>query len=835
MSTFLYSPGVKAYIDTDKHGVIDVSNDLTSGQLSRRSDGVSTFSFSLQNPRRKYDQIFTPNDRIIVMMKRISWMRVFTGYLNSVPLLTIWPRVVNVTASCSLKRLQYWYWDPALPESQQMVAQAIKSAKGSTDGGVTNAVLTLMDHVVGWPVEKIHIGGIPDNWFDFAYKIAKDVQARAEEADQIAEQFYATLGAGGAIGGISNGGGTVASGALKAGTYGGVHLNQTQANNAVIIYNVGKQTNATNRDIAVALMAAMQESRLTNDKGGDRDSAGLFQMRPSMGWGTYAQVTDPQYASKKFYSVLLRVKNRNSMSMTQEAQAVERSATPSAYAQWKNMAVEIVNVLSKGSAAATLGSSGDTGSSQFNNQIAKTKTGTSTGPALLETALSLVKSHPHIPYQLGGDSADTTSNPTKLDCSSFVQWCYYHTVGKHAPRTSQQQSSWCKSSGKIISAAQGMKTQGALMFRGGVGAAHHVEISVGDGKHTVGAHHSGTYAGVISSSASYWDEAGLPPNLAYNGNIAGLTGGDSSGPGQTTPIFQIGKASEAAAYNSNNEFDKLFGDSPWVITPDTTDYVLSEALGGIRALLNDQPLLPYLKNLFNSTLRSFCSAPNGDLIAWFPDYYGIWGTAAKMIIEPIECLDFNVEWSDDFFVTHQYTTDTLGYNAVDLGTGTVQGVNPNPLLAVTTDGIATIDIPAIMYGLFGLEADKQKAQDFISYVYKRFGARPDYQQMPGVMGPSGEFFSALFLFMRQWAYQYNADVQITFMPELWPGMLIQLPWVDFQAYVTTVTHSFQFGPDGGFQTTVNIAAPSRLPKSEGDRSGALIGLPIAGGLGPDGT
>jgi hypothetical protein len=135
-----------------------------------------------------------------------------------------------------------------------------------------------------------------------------------------------------------------------------------------------------------------------------------------------------------------------------------------------------------------------------------------------------------------------------------------------------------------------------------------------------------------------------------------------------------------------------------------------------------------------------------------------------------------------------------------------------------------------MYALFGLEPTKAAAQKFIDYIYKRFGARPDFEQMPGVVGPQGEFFSALFLFMQNWAYQYNADIPVTFMPELWPGMLVQIPAFGFQAYVTTVTHQFTFGQGGGFTTSVNIAAPARLPGNGNKSGGQLIGLPVAGGL-----
>ncbi len=129
MPTMIYSPGIKVYVDTENHGTLDLSEDITDGNMVRRSDGVSTFTFSLQNTRRKYDGKFTPNDRIIVLMKRITWVQVFTGYLNSVPLITAWPKVVQVSASCSLKRLQYWYWDPYSAAAYNLTTLALLAPK----------------------------------------------------------------------------------------------------------------------------------------------------------------------------------------------------------------------------------------------------------------------------------------------------------------------------------------------------------------------------------------------------------------------------------------------------------------------------------------------------------------------------------------------------------------------------------------------------------------------------------------------------------------------------------------------------------------------------------
>lgn len=131
-------------------------------------------------------------------------------------------------------------------------------------------------------------------------------------------------------------------GVAKPGVYGNVKLDGDQLRNASIIAGVGKSMGASTRDIVISLMTAMQESTLRNLNYGDRDSLGLFQQRPSMGWGTPAQVTNPEYAARKFFEGLLRVENRGSMPLTLAAQAVQRSAFPYAYANWQSMAEALV-------------------------------------------------------------------------------------------------------------------------------------------------------------------------------------------------------------------------------------------------------------------------------------------------------------------------------------------------------------------------------------------------------------------------------------------------------------------------------------------------------------
>ncbi|HEX4223377.1 MAG TPA: NlpC/P60 family protein, partial [Pseudonocardiaceae bacterium] len=119
-------------------------------------------------------------------------------------------------------------------------------------------------------------------------------------------------------------------------------LDAGQQSIVALIISIGKQRNLPALAWQVAIQAGMQESGLHNDAGGDLDSAGIFQMRPSQNWGSYAQVTDPNYAVGKFYDVLITVPNWQQQQPGEDAQDVERSAFPLAYNKWQNMAAYLV-------------------------------------------------------------------------------------------------------------------------------------------------------------------------------------------------------------------------------------------------------------------------------------------------------------------------------------------------------------------------------------------------------------------------------------------------------------------------------------------------------------
>ncbi len=111
-----------------------------------------------------------------------------------------------------------------------------------------------------------------------------------------------------------------------------VELATEPAENAALIVAISVQRGMPARAASIALATAYQESKLYNLEQGDRDSLGLFQQRPSQGWGTREQILNPYYSANAFYDALEKVDGYDTMPITEAAQQVQRSGYPEAYA-----------------------------------------------------------------------------------------------------------------------------------------------------------------------------------------------------------------------------------------------------------------------------------------------------------------------------------------------------------------------------------------------------------------------------------------------------------------------------------------------------------------------
>ncbi len=110
-----------------------------------------------------------------------------------------------------------------------------------------------------------------------------------------------------------------------------VRLDPTQGRYAGLVAAIAVQRGLPARAVSIALATAFQESKLRNVSHGDRDSVGLFQQRPSQGWGSAEQLRDPRYAINAFYDALVEIDGYQAMRITEAAQAVQRSGFPEAY------------------------------------------------------------------------------------------------------------------------------------------------------------------------------------------------------------------------------------------------------------------------------------------------------------------------------------------------------------------------------------------------------------------------------------------------------------------------------------------------------------------------
>ena len=125
-----------------------------------------------------------------------------------------------------------------------------------------------------------------------------------------------------------------------------VSFRPDQMNHASTIVLLGVKRGLPARAGTIAIATAIQESKLRNLSYGDRDSVGLFQQRPSQGWGTAAQLQEPVYATNAFYDALVKVDGWQQMVITEIAQEVQRSGYPEAYADHEQEGRTIASALS---------------------------------------------------------------------------------------------------------------------------------------------------------------------------------------------------------------------------------------------------------------------------------------------------------------------------------------------------------------------------------------------------------------------------------------------------------------------------------------------------------
>jgi peptidoglycan DL-endopeptidase CwlO len=233
-------------------------------------------------------------------------------------------------------------------------------------------------------------------------------------------------------------------------------LSDEQRQNAATIINVARQRGTPPRAWLIALATAKQESDLRNINYGDRDSLGLFQQRPSQGWGSPAQVLDPVYSTTTFLDHLLQVPGWDRLPVTVAAQTVQRSAFPDAYAKWEGLAAALVGQLAGVSDPAGCGPD----SASLPEGVAR-------------TAIQFATRELGKPYVWGA------TGPNTYDCSGLILRAF-QAAGIDLPRVSRDQFE----AGGHVPVRQAQA--GDLLFYAtdpsDPATIHHVMLYMGDGQ-----------------------------------------------------------------------------------------------------------------------------------------------------------------------------------------------------------------------------------------------------------------------------------------------------------------------------------------------------------------
>ena len=836
MAIFTYSPAVQVLIKSTSQGIIyDVSEDMVRGQAILRTNAPHQISFTLMNKNRRYDTLFAPNDLFTLYLKRTRKLLVMSGYLDSVPWYSTWERSVQVFGTCTMKRLLQKRWDPGTVAALNLLSNTGNSTDQlRADGGMAAKAQALITQVGGWPADTVRISSIPMQW-------AQNIQSLYSAASPLllGALWHST-------------GGAATFGAKNSPVTGSTNVPQSPP----------------------STMTSSQRAYLNLPGGGAGITAvpynGPFNIaRPStpyycqMNWGyLYPGAGSLRSTIKNWLAgqpppgsgpVMVYNPTTNKTVLCEVAgDGPGRLNLGDIKVGLSPKALEVLGITSKSTSLQA---------SVFVYWCDSTISGNDYVPGPWPSVTTTVNERSaagHLPVTVT-QAVPVAANPLDLPAGNSSD--QGAKVAAFCEAAVGDNYVW-GGNGVVVSGAKGVKpgydcsglavaawaSVGVDMAAAGLRSTEAQYASKLIHKFTDSSqllpgdlvyyndtaskqpspNHEGVFVYYDSSNIAWTVQAtssktgvmlvplnsGLPI-VAY-GRPTGVTGYQKSAAPTVAGSASIGFTFGSGLTPTNQGFVNYWD---WFGQPPSTE---SQVLTGIRGLMNDQPLLPFVNTVLNSSMRSWCSAPNGDFIAWFPDYFGNYGYAGIVNIEDVELMDFSMAWSDNNMVTHQYVASS--WVSQIFGSTPAGGVGLANL--ADAEGVVSLEMGSISNNILqvvlGLKPGDSSGFGNPQAILNRFGARPNFQQIGAIMGPMAQFWYALFLFQLNWASMFTANVPMTFMPELYPGMLMRLR-DGFQAYVQQVVHSWDLTDGGpGFRTQAAIMAPSDW------RGGGLYGLPAGG-------
>jgi hypothetical protein len=974
MKRFVYAPDVNVYIATTDFGIIDVSSDVISGSVTRNLNQVSTAQVQIQNPYHKYTRKFRPMDKIAIYLTRIKPTLVFTGYLDNATIDQLYPGPIDITASCTLKRLLYTFWDPSLPYVAEFMRKHgwvwdistgnIYPQDGAslwnldTEGSMGYVLRSVLNEVGNWPIgadgdpNTVHVLKLPKAFIDNTHElISSGMEATQEQRDKIMEFLTNLLTVQGVFGAPFGTTGdynltdhlsdtnplpTSMAGSYHATIYGkgagafatyfarnaaadGVHIDSNQAKNAGLIYQIAKSKGYNDRAAIGWVADSYAESTLiANRRNTDSGAIGLFQLLsdgyfgPS-GWIARAvksltgKAVNPQktandpYATSPIYNTHAFMNAEGSPSdinglARPDYYIIEKYERPgsSGAAGDRSRADDVWGALNKTltDLAANSNSSADgkvgdviVGSNSFfksdiNHPESKVgytfrikgnpygndtyifraaKLDPRLGPKEIKIYVPGADDKSSLPAQNWHDK-DVVVETSVTQAQRFPAPTATST---NTPATNTTTSGYVNPFVKNSGVITGQIDMGVDFSGGG----HSEIVTIGEAD-IIGVNHNwylnqpyllyklrtgpkaGKYVYVAEGIDILKSSGRVPagtPIARFNqdpSNPSIEMGWGTETPGRTlsqkngtsairhdaggTPegrdfgafLGTLGTKVEGSAASDGDLGSTTTDAGSGGTQIDLTQFVASLGVGlpltfplavsaeeaqlfrGERALANDQALMTFVDFVCKSSGRFFQSLPNGDFLAFYPDYFNWSEEPPYWVISDIETLDLNIQLGDDKLATHVFTTaDTMTVNGeIDI-TDKMNSV------------VASVESPTFK------ELINVNAFDPNEFL-QRYGARPLAVENAAIKSGFLQFMYGWMQFLQNWASMFYATPTFTFMPELYPGGLVEFSGKDLVMFINSVTHNFDRA--GGFTTTAELTNPSTRSKSADWSYGAVL-------------
>lgn len=839
MQRFVYAPKVEAFVMLEEsRRLIDLSDDIINGSVNRRLNAMSDASLTLQNKNGKYTKQvkIEPMDRIVIRMSRVGQpFPVFSGFVDDAPFYQLYPGPVTLKASCTLKILQNTYFDPGLPfltsyfaglgwqynPSTGVLFDVAGRRQGNLDisGGMGDVLWSVLKDIGGWPEEHIDIRDLPQKFINAIAKMRHDA---LEESDELYEEVVDLLERLFKTTTVSVSTDQAIPGSVGAAVHGNVDIVDV----AKLALRVGFKGEGAVKAVAIAMAESSLRSNAMGWNTNGTYDVGLWQINtvhtPGGGSGLPRPVPGSDHYTFKMQQDWNKVKNSvssgvrdfvencfNPLFNAQQAYSISSQGTN--FSPWfaiptSSDYAEARKAIQQ--AALSAGSSGfDNSGIQY---------GYSTGVSDQPTQPVDRQGMPNPPYHPLAKPAGRGATPADHRARAFGNW-----------QSDQATDMTCAIGTKVIAPVDGV-VSGPMGFQ--VSGPYYRVINPPND--VVRASFSGNPSGqslylTVNSQQKYWFTHMFKifvkeGQVVKAGDVLGLSG---SGNGVPHLHFAVNTSSDSevlAFYNyptvegvmpdgalSGVDLGGIVTDSAGNLTPGQVAQIATKAvffqtqltggdtglasiLRGKRALANDISLMEWIGNLVPASGRVFCSKPNGDFLAFFPDHFGYFERTPYFRINDIEIVDLTINKNDTNLTTHVFT---FGPTA---NWTTITGLDQ------ATSMVASIEEAA--FKKFVSVGEKDLVNQPLEFL-SRFGARPFPNPMPNVTHPLLLWMAGWMKFAELWAKRFTAAASFTFMPELFPGGLIAMG-DRIQMFIESVSHSFDMS--GGFSTTAELSAPATL-------------------------